>query len=134
MARLGDHDLRAGGIDPAGVDVADAAGLSQHLHENRHRRCACGRGGLDSPGAANAGADKIHRRERIGFCRSGVSFCLHHHRVWRRFRISLAHRFGNDTENAGARIADPGHRLRGHDYRDDGGINGDDRCLRDSAG
>ena len=60
MARLGDHDLRTSGVDSASVDVADAAGLSQHVHENRHRCCARGRGSADPSGVANAGADKVH--------------------------------------------------------------------------
>ena len=50
MAGVGDHDLRPGGLDPAGLDVADAARLSQHVFETwdgrgagRGRESCCGR-------------------------------------------------------------------------------------------
>ena len=64
MARLGDHDLRPGGVDPAGLDVAHAARLSQHVFETWDRRGAGGRGDSDSSDAADAGADALHRWQR----------------------------------------------------------------------
>ena len=134
MAGLGDYGLRLGGVDSAGVDVTDPTRLSQHLSENRHGRRPCCGGVVDSPGAANAGADKIHRWKRIGFRRAGFSFCFHYHRVRCCFGVSFAHRFGNNAEDAGARVTDSRHRLRRDDYRDDGRVNGDDRGVRDSAG
>src|SRR5882724_7802437 len=134
MAGLGDYGLRLGGVDSAGVDVTDSTRLSQHLSENRHGRRSCCGGVVDSPGAANAGADKIHRWKRIGVRRPGFSFCLHYHRVRCCFGVSFAYRFGNNAEDAGARVTDSRHRLRCDDYRDDGRVNGDDRGVRDSAG
>ena len=68
------------------------------------------------------------------FAGPGFSFCLHYHRVRCCFGLSFAHRFGNNAEDAGARVTDSRHRLRGDDYRDDGRVNGDDRGVRDSAG
>ena len=68
------------------------------------------------------------------FAGPGFSICLHHHRVRCCFRVPFAHRFGNNAEDAGARVTDSRHRLRRDDYRDDGRVNGDDRGVRDSAG
>ena len=73
---------------------------------------------------------KIHRRQRPCLRRTGVSLRLHHHRLRRRFRFSLAHCFGHDAENDQARVARPQHRLRRDGDRNDGRINGDDRGVR----
>ena len=134
MAGMGDHDLRTGRVDFAGVDVAHAARLSQHVFETWHRGDARGRGGADSSDAANAGHHKIHRRQRSCFRRTGVSLRLHHHRLRRGFRISLAHCFGHDAENDQARVANPQHRLRRDGDRDDGRVDGDDRRVRAATG
>ena len=102
MAGLGDYGLRLGRVDSAGVDVTDAAGLSQHVFENRHgRRARCG-SSADSPGAANAGVDEIHRWNRISFRRTRFSVCLHYHRVRCGFGVPFAHRFGDNAKDAGA--------------------------------
>src|SRR5207247_2590819 len=81
LAGLGDYGLRLGGVDSAGVDVTDAARLSQHVFENRHGRRPRGGSRVDSPGAANARADKIHRWKRTSFRRARFSICLHYHRM-----------------------------------------------------
>ena len=48
MAGLGDHGLRTGGVDPAGLDAAHAARLSQHFSEAWDGRGAGARGHADS--------------------------------------------------------------------------------------
>ena len=68
----------------AGVDVADAARLSQHVLETRHRGGARRRRHPDSPDAAHARHHKIRRRQRLRLRRTGVSLRLHHHRLRRR--------------------------------------------------
>ena len=77
---------------------------------------------------------QVHRRQRTRLRRPGFSVRLHHDRVRRGLRISLADRVGHDAEDARARIAHSRHRLRRDGHRDDGGADGDDRRLRAAAG
>ena len=88
------------------------------------------RGRADQSDAANARHYKIHRRQRPCLCRAGVSLCLYHHRLRRRFRFSFAHCFGHDAENDQARVAHPQHRLRRDGSGNDGRVDGDDRGVR----
>ena len=73
MAGLGDHDLRTGRLDSAGLDVADAARLSQHVFEAGHRRHAGGCGRADQSDAADARYYQIHRWQRPCLRRSSFS-------------------------------------------------------------
>ena len=57
--------------------------------------------------AANAGDDKIHRRQRSGLCGTGLPICLHHDRLRRGLRISLADCLRHDAENDKTRITNP---------------------------
>ena len=130
MAGLGNHDLWTRRVDFAGLDVAYAARLSQHVFEAWHSRHARRRGRADQSDPANARHYKIHRRQRPCLRRAGVSLRLHHHRLRRRFRFSLAHCFRHDAENDQARVAHPQHRLRRDGNGNDGRVNGDDRGVR----
>ena len=58
--------------------------------------------------SANAGAHAVHRRLRPGRGRKSFSVLLHHHRLRRDFRFSLAHRQRHDAENHHARRATRG--------------------------
>src|SRR5438105_509479 len=117
---MGDHDLRIGRVDSAGLDVAHAARLFEHVFEARNGRCAGSRSYSDSSDAANAIPDEIHRWLGTCFRRTSVSVRLHHDRVWRGVGISFADRVGDDAEDAGARVTDSRYRLWRDDYRDDG--------------
>ena len=129
LAGVGDYDLRPHCVDPAGVDVTHAARLFEHILEVGDGRCACHRGGTDSPDVANAGHNKIYWWERARFRRAGLPLRFYHDRLRRGFRFSFAHRFGHDAENAGTRIPDSRHRLWGNGDRNDGCVDGDDRCV-----
>ena len=60
--------------------------------------------------------------------------CLHHHRLRRRFRVSLAYCFGHDAENDSTRVTNSQHRLRRDGHRNDGRVDGDDRGVRVGTG
>jgi len=130
MARMGDHGLRTSGVDPASVDATHAAGLPEHVLEARHGCHARRSRGSDPPSITNAGDHKIHRRQWPRICRSSLSLCMYHDRVWRSFRFSFSHCLGHNAENAAARVPNTQYRLWRHGDRNDGCIDGDDRGMR----
>ncbi len=123
-------DLRLRGLRAAGLVAAHSARLSEHFSEAGNGRGARDRGDPDPSDAANAGAFALHRWDRSCLCRTGFSLRLHHDRLRRGFRFSLADRIRHDAENAGTRIAHSRHRLRRDGDRDDGRADGVDRGLR----
>ena len=87
------------------------------------------------PVHADAGAVAVHRRHRARFCRTGLPVCLHHDRLRRGFRVSLADRFRHDAENA----CSANLRIRTIGYGamvtgDDGGVDGDGGRVRHATG
>ena len=131
---MGNHALWTGCVGFAGVDVAHAARLPQHVFEAWHSRHARGCRDVDQPDIADARDYKIHRRQRPCLCRSSVSLCLHHYRVRRGLRVSFPYRFRHDAKNDKTRVADPEYWLRRDGDRNDGRFDGDDRCVRAATG
>src|SRR5438034_604422 len=95
MARMVDHGLRTSGVDSASVDATHAAGLPEHVLEARHGCHARRSRGGDPPSITNAGDHKIHRRQWPRICRSSLSLCMYHDRVWGSFRFSFSHCLGH---------------------------------------
>ncbi len=134
MARMGDHDLRTGGVGPTGLDAAHAARLPEHVLEAWNGCPARRSRGADPSSLANAVDYKIHRWQRPRICRSGVPLCMYHDRLWRSLRFSFPDCFRYNAENAAARITNTQYRLWRHGDRNDGCFDGDDRGVRAATG
>src|SRR4029453_4250319 len=105
MACLGDYDLWTGGVDPPGVDAAHTARLPEHLFETRYSYHARGGRRADQPDIANAGDQKIRRRQWLSLFRPCLSLCVYYDRLRRGLGVSLSHCLGHNAENGEARVA-----------------------------
>ena len=134
MARMGDHDLRTGGVGPTGLDAAHAARLPEHVLEARNGCPARRSRSADPSSLTNAVDYKIHRWQRPRICRSSVPICMYHDRLRRSLRFSFSDCFRHNAENAAARITNTQYRLWRDGDRNDGGFDGDDRGVRAATG
>ncbi len=130
MARMGDHDLRIGGVGPASVDAAHTARLSEHVFEAGYCSHARRRRGADQPDIANAGDHKIHRRQWPRICRSSVPLCMYHDRLRRGLRLSFSYCLRDDAKNGATRMPNTQYRLWRNGDRNDGCAYGDNRGVR----
>ena len=129
MDRLGDHDLRVGGVDPPSLDAAHAARLLEHVFETGNGRGPRACRGFAASNVVDAVDLALCRWKWTGIRRAGVSLCFYHDRLRRGLRFSFAHRFGHDAKDARAGVAHSRDRLWRDDHGDDGGIDGHDRSM-----
>ena len=76
------------------------AGLPLHLSQDRHHLRPRPRHPHHHARAPHAGPHALHRRHRPGLRRQPVSVPLHHHRLWRRQRLSRSGLLRHHAENA----------------------------------
>ena len=83
----------------AGVDAADAARVSQHLHEDRDDSVSRPRRHRRQSDARGAGILAVRRRRRPDHSRPAVPVRVHHDRLRRDLRLPCADRIGHDVED-----------------------------------
>ena len=128
-----DHHLRLPGKRAAGVAVACAARLSEHVREARRRAAARRRHSVRAAGSATAASDAFRRRHRSDLRGQDLSVLLHHHRLRRDLRVSRADLVRHHSEDDRPRMARVADRIRIDGARKLCRDHGADRGLRAAA-